>query len=192
MNVDKFLERLYAEGRSNDSIMTCRDSMMLNITPSTGVFLDLLISDSKPTRILELGTSNGYSTIWLARAAKRVGALIDTVDSSVKKVELASKNLTECQLNDIVTMHTADCGDFLKECVSHRYDFVFLDSDRKSYRKWASDLIRVIDFGLMVVDNATTHLHEIIDFKQHLTDDLGFSVVLLPIGNGQLVVNKYS
>jgi len=162
--------------------------MMLNVTPSTGAFLDLLVSDSKTTRILELGTSNGYSTIWLARAAKRIGACVDTVDSSAHKVHLAPGNLAECKLDDVVTMHIADGGDFLRDCDNLRYDFVFLDSDRTAYLRWAGDLVRVIRFGLLVVDNATTHPNEMLDFKRHLSDDLGMLVTVIPIGNGQMLV----
>ncbi|ELP32053.1 O-methyltransferase [Rhodopirellula baltica] len=188
MSVDSHLERLYADGRRNDVATSERSSMMLNITPSTGVFLDLLVSDSKPKRILELGTSNGYSTIWIARAAHRVGAHIDTVDISPRKTRLASRNLAECDLQGVVTIHTADCGDFLRDCDSLFYDLVFLDSDRTAYRDWVVDLVRVIRFGLLVVDNATTHPEEMLDFKRHLSNDLGFAIAVLPIGNGQMIV----
>lgn len=188
MSVDSQLERIYAEGRRNDESTTERSSMMLNITPSTGVFLDLLISDAKPRRILELGTSNGYSTIWLARAARRVGGHIDSVDFSLNKTRLASDNLAECRLRDVVTLHTADCGEFLRRCDSLIYDLVFLDSDRAAYCDWVDHLVRVIRFGLLVVDNATTHPGEIRDFKRHLSNNLGFAVAVLPIGNGQMIV----
>jgi hypothetical protein len=49
-------------------------------------------------------------------------------------------------------------------------------------------LVRVIRFGLLVVDNATTHPKEMLDFKRHLSNDLGFAVAVLPIGNGQMIV----
>ncbi len=95
MDIDHYLERLYADGRLSDASTPERSSKMLNITPSTGMFLDLLVTDSRPKRILELGTSNGYSTIGLARAAARVGAHIDTVESSLQKSQLAAQNLAD-------------------------------------------------------------------------------------------------
>ncbi len=88
----------------NDSSTSDRSAMMFNITPSTGVFLDLLVTELKPKRILELGTSNGYSTLWLARAANRIGSRVDTVDiSSLEKADLASDNLAKCGLLEAVT-----------------------------------------------------------------------------------------
>ena len=87
--------------------------MMFNITPSTGVFLDLLVSELKPKRILELGTSNGYSTIWLACAARIIGAL---------------------------------------------------------------------------VGNATSHPQELLEIKRYLSDHFGLLIVILPIGNGQIML----
>lgn len=189
MDIDIHLEQLLADGHHNDQSATERSSMMLNITRSTGAFLDLLVSDSKPNRILELGTSNGYSTIWLARAAKRVGAVIDTVDVSRQKTELALENLTKCQLNDVVTAHVQDGGEYLKQSDADVYDFIFLDSDRAAYMRWANDLLRVIQFGLLVVDNALSHQDEMADFRRHLRDDCGLDTAVLPIGKGQLIVN---
>jgi predicted O-methyltransferase YrrM len=188
MSMDPFLEQLYEMGRENDSSTSDRSAMMFNITPSTGIFLDLLVSEMKPTRILELGTSNGYSTLWLARAASRIGSRVDTVDISPRKVFLARNNLKECGLQDFVTVHEGDCGVYLGACESESYDFVFLDSDRTAYLKWSDNLIRVIRFGLLVVDNATTHPQELVEFKGRLAGHFGLSVVTLPIGNGQMIV----
>ena len=189
MSIDSHLERIYACGRVNDESSSSRSSKMLNITRSTGVFLDLLVTEAKPRRILELGTSNGYSTIWLARAAVPVGAHIDSVDVSPQKTSLASDNLTQCGMQDVVTLHTADCADFLRGCDSLSYDFAFLDSDRSAYCDWLADLIRVIRFGLLVVDNATTHQQELVEFKRRLLDDHCMTVAVLPIGNGQMIVH---
>lgn len=188
MNIDSYLERLYAEGQQNDAGKTQRSEMMLNITPSTGVFLELLVSELKPKRILELGTSNGYSTIWLARATSRINSRLDTVDFSRSKSQRAGQHLAECCLQDVVALHVADCGEFLRECDTAAYDFVFLDADRTAYCRWVDDLVRVTRFGLIVVDNATTHAGELLDFRRHLSANLGFDVAVLPIGNGQMIV----
>jgi predicted O-methyltransferase YrrM len=139
---------------------------------------------------LELGTSNGFSTIWIARAARKIHAQVDSVDISRDKIHLARKHLTECKLQDRVALHVADCGEFLRACDTETYEFVFLDSDRTAYSGWAVDLVRATRFGLIVVDNATTHPKELLDFKRCLSDELGLSVSVLPIGNGQMIVQK--
>ena len=188
--IDDLLERIYAAGQSNDATATDRARMMFNITPSTGRFLDILVGDAAPRRILEIGTSNGYSTIWLARAAGRVGATINTVDSNTEKHRAADRHLREAGLDGLVTLHTADAGVFLSACLPHSYDFVFLDSDRSRYVDWAPALLDVIDFGLLVVDNALSHPQEIAPFRQLIRSHADLDSVVLPIGKGQLVVRR--
>mgnify|MGYP003335934325 FL=1 len=70
-----------------------------------------------------------------------------------------------------------------------RSDFAFLDSDRSSYCKLIADLLRVIRFGLLVVDNAISHQQELAEFKRRLLDDHQLTVAVLPIGNGQMIVH---
>jgi predicted O-methyltransferase YrrM len=63
-----------------------------------------------------------------------------------------------------------------------------LDSDRAAYCDWAADLVRVIHFGTLVVDNATSLPHEIRDFKNQLLEKFRMAVTVLPIGKGQMIV----
>jgi len=65
---------------------------------------------------------------------------------------------------------------------------IFLDSDRTAYSRWVDDLVRATRFGLIVIDNATTHPEELLDFKRYLSDKLGFAIGVVPIGNGQMIV----
>ncbi len=131
--IGKILSRVYEQGVANDAKPIERSAMMLNITPSTGQFLDVLIRDSQPKRILEIGTSNGYSTIWIARAASDHGAAVTSLDKSANKTEMASANLCECGLLDRVNLLTLDAGNFLAQCESNHFDLIFLDSDRTQY-----------------------------------------------------------
>lgn len=95
--VDDSLETLKAElerfGETNDAATTERPRRMLNITRDTGEFLAVLVRATIARRVLEIGTSNGYSTLWLADAARKIGGLVTTVEFAEYKIELASANL---------------------------------------------------------------------------------------------------
>ena len=90
------LEQLLAEleqfGSGNDSATTERSRKMLNITRDTCEFLSVLVRAIVARRILEIGTSNGYSTLWLASAAHAIGGAVTTIEFSDYKIALATKN----------------------------------------------------------------------------------------------------
>lgn len=186
--IDTFLSKLYESGVGHDSVQTDRSSKLLNITPETGAFLALLLQEVQPHRILEIGTSNGYSTIWLARASSSFGSKIVSLDSHIDKTKQARKNLTHVGLIDAVELITMDAGSYLKDASDRSFDFMFLDASRSNYVAWWPNIRRVLDWGILVVDNAVSHENEIRSFLKVTRSDPSLDQVVLPIGKGQLIV----
>ncbi|MBX2818406.1 MAG: class I SAM-dependent methyltransferase [Rhodothermaceae bacterium] len=186
--IDAFLKTLYETGVDHDSVQTDRSSKVLNITPETGAFLALLLQEAKPRSILEIGTSNGYSTIWLARARASFASNVVSVDALAEKTKLAKSNLTKVGLIDSVTLFTMDAGAYLKEADNQSFDFVFLDASRSDYVHWWRDLRRIMDWGILVVDNALSHKDEMHSFVSLIRSQPELDHVVLPIGKGQLIV----
>ena len=87
------LDEIWQAGDANDARETARPRRMLNITPDTGRLLWILARTTRATRILEVGTSNAYSTIWLADAARANGGRVVTLERDPNKVRLARENL---------------------------------------------------------------------------------------------------
>jgi|GEM_PF-79952 len=188
--IDAFLSTIYGEGVKHDSVQTDRSSKLLNITPETGAFLALLLKEARPDSILEIGTSNGYSTIWLTRASTSFASNIVSVDSLVEKTALAKNNLTEVALIEAVELITMDAGDYLKEAGDQSFDFVFLDAHRSQYVSWWPDLRRVLNWGILVVDNALSHEDEMRPFLHLVRSEASLDQAILPIGKGQLIVTS--
>src|SRR2546422_11082450 len=90
-----FLEKLAKIGEDNDARETARPRRMLNITRDTGRLLWVLVVASGARRILEVGTSNAFSTIWLADAARTTGGRVTTLELNPDKIALARANLSE-------------------------------------------------------------------------------------------------
>ena len=101
--MDELLAELEAFGEENDKIQTERPKRMLNITRDTGQFLAVLVKATASRRLLEIGTSNGYSTLWLAWAAQGVGGHVTTVERSEFKVSLARSNFERSGLSHVIS-----------------------------------------------------------------------------------------
>jgi hypothetical protein len=96
--LDSVLTELEQLGKTNDASTTERPRLMLNITRDTGAFLAVLVKATLARRVLEIGTSNGYSTLWLASAARSIGGSVTTVEVAEYKIRLASANFTRAGL----------------------------------------------------------------------------------------------
>ena len=185
------LAELEAFGRRNDETTTERPRRMLNITRDTGEFLAVLVKALNATCVLEIGTSNGYSTLWLASAARSIGGSVTTVEQSEFKLGLASANFARSGLSASINLVHDDAGRVLRRSADASVDLLFLDSERPEYPGWWADLRRVLrPRGLLVVDNATSHAEQMAPFVALVTADPEITSSLVPIGNGEFLAVK--
>jgi predicted O-methyltransferase YrrM len=178
-------------GEANDNATAERPRRMLNITRDTGEFLSVLVQATLARRVLEIGTSNGYSTLWLARAARAIGGAVTTVELSDYKVGLARQNFSRSGLAAFITLVQDDAGGVLERAGDASFDLVFLDAERPEYPGWWPHLKRVLrPGGLLVVDNATSHPEQMAPFVALVKADTDFTTSLVPVGNGEFLAVK--
>jgi predicted O-methyltransferase YrrM len=190
---ENLLAELEQFGKNNDGSIAERPRKMLNITRDTGEFLAVLVRATLARRVLEIGTSNGYSTLWLAGAARAIGGSVTTVEKSPYKIDLASKNFARSGLASYISQLHEDAGRLLERTDESAFDMIFLDSERPEYPGWWPNLRRVLrPGGLLVVDNATSHPVEIAPFIALVKADGDFVTSLVPVGNGEFLAVKAS
>jgi predicted O-methyltransferase YrrM len=189
--LDELLSELERFGTANDGANAERPRRMLNITRDTGEFLAVLVRATVARRVLEIGTSNGYSTLWLASAAGAIGGSVTTVEFSEYKIGLAISNFARSGLASQITLLHEDAGRVLQRSADGAFDLVFLDSERPEYPGWWPHLKRVLrPGGLLVVDNATSHAAEMAPFVALVAADVSFVTSLVPVGNGEFLAVK--
>jgi predicted O-methyltransferase YrrM len=178
-------------GHSNDQMHTERARRMLNITRDTGELLGVLVRATQSRRILEIGTSNGYSTLWLAEAARDLGGTVTTVELAAAKVQLAQRTFERSGLAPCIHLRHEDAAQVLENAEAGAFDLVFLDSERPEYPGWWPHLRRVLrPGGLLVVDNATSHPKEMVPFMALVNTDPDFTTCLATVGNGEFMAVK--
>ena len=193
--MDEPLKNLLAEleefGQANDKSISDRPRRMLNITRDTGEFLAVLVRATVARRVLEIGTSNGYSTLWLASAACDVGGTVMTIELSNFKVDLAAKNFVRSALAPFIVQLQDDAGHVLSRQGDAAFDMIFLDSERPEYPGWWPEIKRVLrPGGLLVVDNATSHPDQMAPFVALVKADADFVTCLVPVGNGEFLATR--
>lgn len=186
----EFLESLAKFGEDNDARETERPRRMLNITRDTGRLLWVIVRATAATRILEVGTSNGFSTIWLADAARSTGGRVTTLELHPEKVALARANLATAKLADLVEIIQGRATDTLA-ALPGPFDLVFLDADRPNYLTYLEMIVpKLRPGGLLIADNVTSHAHELQDYLSRVKSHSQLFSVTVPIGNGEEIALK--
>ncbi len=179
---------VFAAGRQYDAGQTNRLDRLRNVEPDTAELLGVLVRATRARRILEIGTSNGHSTLWLADAAQTTGGRVETLDIDPRRTELALANLQRAGLAEVVNCRTAGAAQALAEYPDAAWDLVFLDAERPEYAGyWASLRRTLAPGGTMLIDNAVSHAAELTEFNRLLDADAGLTSALVPTGAGLLV-----
>jgi predicted O-methyltransferase YrrM len=186
-----FLDELYAHGREFDSKHEDRLQRLRNVEPETAELLGVLVRAMGATRVLEIGTSNGYSTIWLADAAESVGGTVLSLEIEADRTAQAIGNVAEAGVADFVELRTEDAAEALRSFADAAFDLIFLDAERTLYAGYWPDLIRALrPNGLLVVDNTLSHAKELVEFSELVYSDPQVTSTLLTVGAGVLLIVK--
>jgi predicted O-methyltransferase YrrM len=187
-SLSALLRELERFGAEHDARTEPRAQRMLNITPDTGEFLTLLVRALRARRVLEIGTSNGYSTLWLAEAVRPLAGQVVTIEVQPAKAELARANFQRGGLDAFIELHVTDAGAWLKTCAAAPFALIFLDASRGQYVSLWPDLSRLLGpGGLLVVDNAVSHAPELAGFTDLVRSAPGYTTCLVPVGKGEFL-----
>jgi predicted O-methyltransferase YrrM len=169
------------------------DELLLSVGREVGMLLYLLATGGQARRILELGTSYGYSTVWLAAAARATGGKVTSLEMKEFKIEHARQALTRAGLSTRVEFHAGDCLDTL-QTLTGPFDFVLLDVWKDIYLP-CFELVhpKLAPGGVIIADNML--LPEVVRpqaeaYRARVRKAGDMDSVLLDIGNGIEVSRK--
>ena len=186
-SLGELLDELEAYGIKSDNSAEEYSSKYLNLEREAAELICLLIKLKRPKKILEIGTSNGYSTIWFASVLQEGGKII-TVERSKKKLQEASANFAKANLHEKIEIVEAEANEFFQSNRT-KYDIIFLDANRKEYMNYVERMEASIqNDGLIICDNALSHKDELSDFHQHFIDSKHFDIITISVGKGVMVI----
>jgi len=188
VSFDDVVRALHAEGVRADALEPDRSRRRRNLDPDAAALLGIVVEAMGATRVLEVGTSNGVSTLWLARAVRDRDGVVLSVDVDADGQRAAAANLARGGLAQHVELRCADGGDVLRELPDGSQDVVFLDADRTRYAGWWPDPVRVLRIGgLLAVDNVLSHPDEVAAFRALVDADPRLSATVATAGKGLLL-----
>ena len=189
--VRKVLKELEEGGKAHDAAEPEHSRRMLNLEPETAELVSILARSSGARHALEIGTSNGYSTIWLAASIGPDGGRVISIDRRPEKHKMARENLSRAGLVEFVDLRCGDATE-LVATLPGPFDFVIFDADRKSAPEQLKILVPKLESrALVLADNALSHPAEIAEYIKMVESLNEFQHAVVPIGKG-LSVGFYS
>jgi predicted O-methyltransferase YrrM len=182
------IDALFAAAERHDATKADRLERWRVLEPDAGRLLWFLAQAVQARAIVEVGTSRGVSTLWLADAARSTGGQVLSLDTDAAAQDEARRNVTEAGLAGYVEFRIADGGAALAELPDGAVDLLFLDAERTEYPAWWPHPARVLRTGgVLVADNALSHPAEIAPLRDLIEAEPGLVSTTIGVGKGELV-----
>jgi predicted O-methyltransferase YrrM len=170
-----------------EEVMRRVDEFLISIGPDTGTLLNILIKAARAKTILELGTSYGHSTVFLAEAACATGGHVISLDVSADKQRYAREQLAAAGLESFVELRTGDAREVIAS-LPNPLDFVLIDLWKELYIP-CFDLVypMLSDGALLAADNILFpefSRNDMAAYRRHVRTKPGIESILLPVGSG--------
>jgi len=178
-DLDQFLVELEKFGREN---------RRLNVPADHGRFLQTMVEVSKAQRALEIGASNGYSGLWIARGLRQTGGKLITIEYDKQRGGEAKENFAKAGMNDIVTLHLDDAFKVIPQ-LEGEFDFIFCDAWKPDYLKFFElTFPKLKPGGLFLAHNAVRQPNEMKDFLDTVKNHPQLITTIVQIGNDGFAV----
>ena len=163
-----------------------------NIPRETGVMLNMFIKMMNIQSALEIGTSNGYSGLWLSKALKETGGHLTTIEFYEKRQSVAIENFKTCGVSDIITPIQGSAVMILENLPEEqKFDFVFIDANKQEYIKYFNLIKPHLTPKCMIcADNILSHAEKVKPFVNAIDSDDEFQYEILELPGGLLVAYR--
>ena len=176
------LERLYADDAAQRAAGLPSSRRTRNVDRETGRWLSLLVRATGAREILEIGSSNAVSTIWLAAAARETGGRVTGTEILPDRAAEANRNLAEAGLDGVAHVLAGDASQTIA-ALPGPFDLVFIDAEKDNYvDHFLAVIDRVRPGGLILADNVVSH--DLSAYQTLLRDRDDVQTVTIPLGRG--------
>jgi caffeoyl-CoA O-methyltransferase len=183
-----------ANRERNGRVKVAPEQEMLAITADTGMFFSILLKAIEARRVLEVVTSAGFSTLWLADAiGKNHNTKVITIEMNPQKIEWALKNFKEAGVDKMIEIKQGLALDLLHN-LKGNFDFVFLDADKENIVRYFDLVLPLVRIGgIIAADNMLYPYHfrpAMRKYASHVHRKPNIQSVTVPIGMGEEITIK--
>ena len=188
-----------AELEKSEKIQVSHDERMLAISSETGEFFNILLKAIKAKKILEIGMSVGFSTLWFADAILSNNGKIITIEENRDKIAMAKKNFEEAGVSAQIEIQEGKALQILhklatSESDQQEFDFVFLDADKENNIEYFDLVLPLVRIGgIIATDNILypeKFRPEMKKFTEYIKSKPNVQTMTLDLGNGEEISIK--
>ena len=165
-----------------------------NVDRPSANFLNQMIKIKNSKSALEIGTSNGYSGIWIAKALLETGGKLTTIEYWEKRSSVAIENFKKAGVNDIITTLTGDAIEILREMKEKqfpKFDFIFVDANKAEYIEYFNSYDSLLEAGgIIIADNILSHYKKTKDFVETIMNHPSYQSQILNFEAGMMLSLK--
>ena len=165
-----------------------------NVPKEVAQLLYLLVLVKRAKKVMEIGTSNGYSGIWLAKALQQNSGKLLTIESHIERYNLARESFKKAEVEDVVDQilgHAPEVFLTEKGLMEGGFDLIFMDATKKQHREFLKGVFDLLKIGgVIVVDNVLSHWEEMKSLVDYVNGIESLDSQLLKVGDGLLIMIK--
>lgn len=163
-----------------------------NISRVTGEFLYTLIKSANCKSVVEVGTSNGYSGIWIGKALKETKGQLRTIEFWEKRFSIARENFKTCNVDDVITIIQGSACDVLRDFDNNlKIDFAFIDANKREYIDYFNLIHPHLTVGgFIACDNVLSHKEKTQTFIDAVNNHPDYENVVLNLPAGLSLARK--